>query len=57
MGGILGLMILVLDIVAIIDALKSSTTIGRKALWVVLIVVVPIMGLVLYFLIGRKKAV
>jgi len=55
MGGILGLIILVLDIVAIVDALKSSMSTGKKALWVILILILPVVGMVLYFLIGKKK--
>jgi hypothetical protein len=55
MGGILGLLILVLDIIAIVDALKSSMDTGKKALWIILILVLPVIGMVLYFLIGKKK--
>ena len=53
-GGILGLIILVLDIVAIVDALKSSMDTGKKALWIILIILLPVIGMVLYFLIGKK---
>ncbi len=56
MSGILGIIILVLDIVAIIDAIKSSMETGKKVLWVVLIVILPIVGLILYYLLGKKKA-
>jgi len=55
MQGMLGLVILVLDVVGIIDAVKSSMTTGKKALWIILILVIPILGLVLYYFIGRKK--
>ncbi|MCR4336726.1 MAG: PLDc N-terminal domain-containing protein [Candidatus Omnitrophica bacterium] len=54
MGGILGLLILVLDIVAIVDVLKSSMDTGKKALWIILILILPVIGMVLYFLIGKK---
>ncbi len=54
MGGILGLIVLVLDIVAIVDALKSSMDTGKKALWIILILFLPVIGMVLYFLIGKK---
>jgi len=55
MGGILGLIVLVLDIIAIVDALKSSMDTGKKALWIILILVLPFVGMVLYFLIGKKQ--
>ena len=54
MGGILGLIVLVLDIIAIVDTLKSSMDTGKKALWIILILVLPVIGLVLYFLVGKK---
>ena len=55
MGGILGLLVLVLDIIAIVDALKSSMDTGKKALWIILIIILPVVGMVLYFLIGKKQ--
>ena len=55
MGGIFGLLVLVLDIIAIVDALKSSMDTGKKALWIILILILPVVGMVLYFLIGKKQ--
>lgn len=55
MAGLLGLVVLVLDIIAIVDALKSKLSTGLKVLWVILILALPLLGMVLYFLIGRKK--
>lgn len=55
MGALIGLVVLVLDIVAIVDAVKSSMDTGKKVLWVILVLVLPIVGMVLYFLIGKKK--
>ncbi len=55
LGGIVGLIILVLDIVAIVDCVKSSLDTGMKVLWIVLIILLPLIGLILYFLLGRKK--
>jgi len=56
MGGLIGLVILVLDIIAIVDTLKSSMTTGKKALWIIIVLVLPLIGMILYFLIGKKKA-
>lgn len=55
MGGLLGLVILVLDIIAIMDAVKSTLDTGKKALWIILILILPIIGVILYFLVGKKK--
>ena len=52
-----GLLILVLDIIALVSLLKSGADSGTKILWVVLIVLLPVIGMVLYFLLGpgRRK--
>jgi len=55
MGALIGIVVLVLDIVALVDVIKSSVETGKKVLWVILILVLPIIGMVLYFLIGKKK--
>lgn len=55
MGGLVGLVILILDIVAIVDIVKSSMEQGKKILWAVLVILLPLIGMVLYFLIGKKK--
>ena len=55
MGGLLGLVVLVLDIIAIVDAVKSSMETEKKVLWIALIVLLPIIGLLFYYFIGRKN--
>lgn len=54
MGGLLGLVVLILDILAIVQVVKSSKPGGQKALWIVLIILLPVIGLILYYLLGRK---
>ena len=54
MKSLLGIIILILEIIAIIDVIKSSKDTGRKVLWIVLIVLLPVIGLILYYLTGRK---
>lgn len=55
MSGILGIIVLVLDVLAILDVLKSGNPMGKKVLWVLLILVLPVLGLVLYYLVGKKS--
>jgi hypothetical protein len=49
----------VLDVVALISVLKSGADSGTKILWVVLIILLPLLGMILYFLMGpgRRKVV
>ncbi len=49
------LVIFVLDILAIVDCAKSSMDGGKKVLWIILILILPVVGLILYYLIGRGK--
>lgn len=53
MYSLLGTLILVLDLVAIIDVLGGRSDMGRKVLWTLVIVFLPVVGMILYFLIGR----
>ena len=54
-GGIVGLIILVLDIWAIINVIGSAASTGAKVLWVLVILVLPLVGLIIWFFIGPKK--
>ncbi len=56
MGALIGLAVLVLDVIAIVNVVQSAVDNGKKILWVVLIVLLPVIGMVLYFLIGKKSA-
>lgn len=49
-----GIVILVLDIWAIIKVLQSGADTGTKILWVVVIVLLPLIGLILWYFLGPK---
>jgi len=53
-GGFLGLLILVADIYAIIRVAQSSAEPISKAIWIVVILLLPVLGLILWFLFGPK---
>lgn len=53
-GGILGLIILALDVWAIIKVIGSGASTGAKVLWVLVILLLPVVGLILWFLLGPK---
>lgn len=52
MEGILGLLILIADIYAIIKVVQSSASGLKKLLWIILILVLPILGLIIWFFAG-----
>lgn len=53
-GGLLGLIILAADIWAIVQIMKSSQTSGSKLFWILLIVILPVLGLLIWLLAGRR---
>lgn len=55
LGGVLGLIILVLEILAIIEIFKSGKTLTEKLLWTLLILVAPLLGLIVYYFFGRSS--
>ncbi len=59
MFSIVGLLVLVLDIIAVVSLLKSGADTATKILWLLVIVLLPLIGMVIYFLIGpgRRKVV
>ena len=56
---VLGLLVFILDIIAIVSVLKSGADAATKLLWIIVIVLLPFLGMILYFLIGpgRRKVI
>lgn len=53
-GGLFGLLILVANVYAIVKTVQSPASTGTKVLWIVLILLLPLLGLILWFLLGPK---
>jgi hypothetical protein len=53
--GLVGLIILILDVYAIVKTVQSSATTGVKVAWVVVIILLPVLGLILWFFLGPKR--
>jgi hypothetical protein len=53
-GGIVGLLILAGDVWAIINIFQSSTSNGKKVLWTLLVLLLPLLGLILWFFLGPR---
>lgn len=52
--GILGLLILILDIYAIYQILTSAATTGAKLLWTLLILLLPLVGFIIWLVAGPR---
>ena len=53
-SGILGLLVLIGVVWAIINIVQSRASNGAKLLWVVLVLVLPVLGLILWFFMGPR---
>lgn len=53
-NGLIGLLILAADIWAIVSVVQSAASTGKKVLWILLILVLPVLGLILWFLLGPR---
>ena len=55
-GGLLGLIILIADIWAIVNVFGSGATTGSKVLWILLILILPLIGFLIWLLGGPRSA-
>ncbi|MGA8136734.1 MULTISPECIES: PLDc N-terminal domain-containing protein [Pseudomonas] len=53
-NGLIGLIILALDIWAILNVLKSPAETGMKILWILLIILLPVLGLIIWAIAGPR---
>jgi len=53
-GGFFGLLWLIVVVYAVIKVVGSRASTGTKVLWTVLILVLPVLGVILWFLLGPK---
>jgi len=54
-SGILGILILAGDIWAIINIFQSSVSNEKKLLWILVVVLLPLLGLILWFFLGPRN--
>jgi hypothetical protein len=51
---LVGLIIFVADIWAILQIAKSSASTGSKAIWIAIVLLLPVVGLIAWWLLGPK---
>ena len=49
------LLVILFPVVALVSALQNDFPGNEKIIWIVLIIFLPFLGAILYFLIGRNK--
>lgn len=53
-GGLFGLLLLVADVWAIVKIVQSGASTGAKVFWIVFILLLPLLGLVIWFIAGPR---
>jgi len=53
-NGLLGLLILAGDIWAIVNIFQSSASTEKKLLWTLVVVLLPLLGLILWYFLGPR---
>ena len=53
--GVIGLIIIILDIIAIMKVLGSGASSGMKLVWTLVIIFLPVIGLIAWWLAGPKR--
>jgi len=55
-GGLGSLIVLVADVWAIVNIFQSRVDTGNKVLWTVVVLVLPLLGFILWYIWGPKTA-
>ncbi|WP_407494515.1 PLD nuclease N-terminal domain-containing protein [Pseudooceanicola sp. MF1-13] len=53
--GLGGLIILALDIWAIVSIIGSSASTGKKVLWTLLVLILPVVGFIIWLIAGPRS--
>ncbi len=56
MEWILGIIVLILDIWAIVSIFGSGASVGAKVLWILLILILPVIGFIIWFFAGPRSS-
>jgi hypothetical protein len=54
MSRLIYLIVLIIDVIVVMDILRSNKDMEKKILWIIAVIFLPILGPVLYYVIGKK---
>jgi hypothetical protein len=55
-GGIFGLLVLIADVWAILNIVQSPADTLKKVLWIVLVLVLPLLGVIIWYFAGPRAS-
>jgi succinate dehydrogenase/fumarate reductase cytochrome b subunit len=50
-----GLIVLIADVWAIVNIFQSGADTGKKVIWTVLVILLPVLGFILWLILGPKS--
>ncbi len=53
--GVIGILVLIADVYAILKIAQSSTSDGKKAIWIAVVVLLPMLGVIAWYLMGPGR--
>jgi len=51
---LIGLLILVIDVLVVLDILKSNKDVEKKILWIIVVIALPVFGPIIYYLVVKR---
>jgi hypothetical protein len=54
-GGFFGLLVLIANVWAIVNVFGSSASTGAKVVWIVLILLLPVLGFIVWLIAGPRS--
>lgn len=54
MGRLISIIILIIDVVVVLDIIRGNKDTEKKVLWIIAVIFLPVLGPILYYLIGKK---
>jgi hypothetical protein len=55
-NGLFGLLILAADVWAIVSIVNSAAATGKKVVWILLVLILPVVGLIAWYFAGPRAA-
>lgn len=53
--GVIGILVLIADVYAVLKIAKSSSSDGRKAIWIAVVILLPMLGVIAWYLLGPGR--
>jgi len=53
--GVIGILVLIADVYAVLRIVKSASSDGRKAIWIAIVILLPMLGVIAWYLLGPGR--